>query len=76
MKAHRFDALSFVFGAVFVAISVLIVVSGTGVDYIGSVIDLGRWFVAGVIAIVGLAILGSTISGMVSKPDENLDRDQ
>lgn len=72
MKRHRFDPLSFVFGAIFLGIAFLVTTTpGTGVSYVMTMVDRGRVSLAGLVAIAGLTILGSTISAMMRSSDDD-----
>jgi len=57
MKAHRFDALSFVFGVVITGIGLMFLVLPEPGDIIDVVTDLGSWFWPTVFIAIGLGIL-------------------
>jgi len=61
MKLHRFDALSFIFGALITAIGLVFLVLPEPGDIIDVVTDFGSWFWPTVFIAVGLGILAPLV---------------
>jgi hypothetical protein len=61
MKTHRFDAISFFSGMVFVAIGLLFLLPRDSSKVWSVLGDIGNWFWPAVLLAIGLAILGSVL---------------
>ncbi|HEX6220042.1 MAG TPA: hypothetical protein VF115_03010 [Acidimicrobiia bacterium] len=61
MKLHKFDALSFIFGALITGIGLLFLVLPEPGDIIDVVTDFGSWFWPTVFIAVGVAILAPLV---------------
>jgi hypothetical protein len=57
MKSHKFDAISFISGAVAFALGLAFLVPQTPVGLIDMITSLGAWFWPAVLVVVGIAIL-------------------
>jgi hypothetical protein len=57
MKSHKFDAISFISGAVATALGLAFLIPQTPVGLIDMVTSLGAWFWPAVLVVVGIAIL-------------------
>jgi hypothetical protein len=57
MKPHRFDAISFISGAVATALGLAFLIPQTPVGLIDMITSLGAWFWPAVLVVVGIAIL-------------------
>jgi len=67
METHRFDTLSFIFGALFLAFAASVVW-----DYnLDLGFDLGDWIFPIVVLIIGVALLGSGIRNAMAKKKDN-----
>lgn len=67
MKPHRFDALSFVFGIVFVGMAAGAVWNDQ-IDW-----DLGVWFLPAAVLILGIGILASAVRRSTNMSDPAVD---
>lgn len=63
MKLHRFDAVSFVFGALFVGIGLLVMLGGSS----GL---LSAWLVPGVLIGLGVLVLAAAWQGSRPPPEQ------
>jgi len=63
METHRFDIISFIFGALFLAITASVM---WDFNYdLG--FDIGAWIVPGALLLLGIALLASGIRTAISK---------
>jgi hypothetical protein len=63
METHRFDIISFIFGALFLAF-VASVLWDTNFAF-----DIGDWVLPGALLIIGVALLASGIRAAIRKVD-------
>ncbi|MCL1600118.1 MAG: hypothetical protein M3112_01115 [Actinomycetia bacterium] len=67
MEQHRFDILSFIFGALFLALTASVVWS-VNFDF---GFDIGAWILPVAILVIGVALLGSGIRTALQRNAKN-----
>ena len=63
MYRHRFDIISFIFGALLVALAFIVPAREWLPD------DFGRWLIPGAVLLLGIGLAVSAIAGAVSSDD-------
>lgn len=63
MKAHRFDALSFIFGAFATLLGLAFLIPAEPTDIFDVVDAFGAWFWPAVLVLIGTAILVPLMAG-------------